>query len=260
MSKYYFLTGTFPEIRIGVKPDMSFHELVHLLEENLYPSDLEKSRVIRRFFDLQNMRDFWLEKELDPYGNFDFSQIEDAMFMQLGFPDYVYHFLENYTEKNARLRHFPELLSLYFREEIPKAKGFLKTYLTFEHDWRLVMAALRAKKLGRDIALELQYEDPEDPLVAQILAQKDAKSYQPPDEFEELKPIFDMYQDDAVALNQALYEYRFNKIDLFLGVDLFSIDRVLGFEAQLILVERWLEMDRQKGIEIVKSIVGAVNK
>ncbi|MBI4142664.1 thioredoxin domain-containing protein, partial [Candidatus Uhrbacteria bacterium] len=37
-----------------------------------------------------------------------------------------------------------------------------------------VLTALRAKQSGRDLAVELQFEDPKDPFVLQILSQKDS--------------------------------------------------------------------------------------
>lgn len=255
MKNYYFVTSSFPEIHIGARPDMSFSEASHLFSEMLAPSDLEKTRVIRRYYDLQNIRAFWLDQEFDSHGNYDRAEMERAFLLYMGFPDYVFEFLDQYSDVKSRLLHFPELVSRYYSVETAKASGFLKTYLTFEHEWRLTLAAFRAKKLNRDLVPELQYEDPDDLVVAQILAQKDAKSFEPTEGYEELKPIFEKFQEAPLELHQALCDYRFNKINQFLGLDLFSIDRVLGFEAQLILVEKWMELDQKKGREIMDSIV-----
>ncbi len=45
------------------------------------------------------------------------------------------------------------------------------------------------KTIERDMAKELQFEDPTDPLVAQILAQKDSGSYEPPPDYADLKEM-----------------------------------------------------------------------
>ena len=46
-----------------------------------------------------------------------------------------------------------------------------------EREIRLILVALRAKKFGRDLLLELQYEDSDTDFIAQMLAQKDAAQY-----------------------------------------------------------------------------------
>jgi hypothetical protein len=116
------------------------------------------------------------------------------------------------------------------------------------------MAGFRAKKLGRDVAVEFQYEDPTDPIVAQILAQRDAPAYEPPFEYKELKPIFEEFGDSPLELNRAIFEYQFNHIIELWGGELFSLERILNYMARLILVERWLELDVQKGIKVVDTI------
>ena len=37
--------------------------------------------------------------------------------------------------------------------------------------------------------------------------------------------------------------------------DMFSIDRVLGYHAQLLIVEQWMELDEQQGKAIVDKMV-----
>ncbi|MCE5318293.1 MAG: DUF2764 domain-containing protein, partial [Parachlamydia sp.] len=86
------------------------------------------------------------------------------------------------------------------------------------------------------------------------LAQKDAKNFEPPVEFEDLKPILDKYYNSPLDLQKALAEYRFNKIEERLTYDPFSIDRVLGYIVQYMLVDKWLHYDQQKGMEIIKQI------
>ncbi len=81
----------------------------------------------------------------------------------------------------------------------------------------------------------------------QILSQKDAPTYDPPENFHELKKIYQTYQADPLSLYQALCEFRFNVIEERLGTDMFSLNRVLGYIIQLIWVEKWMELDKQKG-------------
>lgn len=255
MNSYYYLSTALPELRLGNPPEISFKYLAFLLKENLSQSDFEKTKVIRLFFDLENIRSLWRKEPLDSRGIFDENSLEEALIIGTGLPSYVYDFLEKYDHLNERLSHFPYIISAYFQNEIPKAEGFLKKYLIFERSLRLVLVVLRARKFNRDLLVELQYENPDDPLIAQILSQKDSKTYDPPEEFQIVKTIFEEFSDDPAALNKALAEYRFQKLDEMIGLKVFSIDYILAYLIKLIYVERWLEQDSNKGLQIIKKII-----
>jgi hypothetical protein len=161
-----------------------------------------------------------------------------------GFEDYVFDFLNHYDSRADRLKNFSQLLVTYFREIISQASGFLQQYFTFEREWRLVTLALRAKQLSRDVTTELQYEDPGDFIVGQIIAQRDVSSYEPPDQYRELQALYEENREDPIAIQKALYTYRFNQVDGFIeGTPLFSLDYILAYTIQLIIVENIQELE-----------------
>lgn len=255
MVNYYYLGTVLPPLSLDSPPEISFEEFERLLRDNFTEKDYRKVRVLRHLYDQLNLQALWLGEPLHPQGEFDETALEDAILSQTGLPDYVYDFLSKHESKDERLRYFPELLSRTFKIEAAEAEGFLREYLEFEREWRLVFVGFRAKKLGRDIARELQYEDPDDDLVAQVLSQKDAKVYDPPEKYAELKGLFEAYGDDPLALQKAIDQYRFNYIENLVGMDVFSTDRILAYMVQLIIVEKWFALDKNKGIEIVDKIV-----
>lgn len=255
MTKYYFLGSLLPELSVGKEPEIGFWEYEQLLTENLTDSDLAKVVTIRNLYDILNIRLFWKSQPLDPMGNYNAKELEEAFATQSMLPAYVFKFMEKYDSVDERLRHFPELISTFFSEETRHGTGFFKEYLVMERELRLILAAFRAKKLNRDISLELQFEHPDDPIVAQILAQKDSPQYEPPEEYQELKSLFNQYGERPLELQKALFEFRLNKIEEKVGQDLFSTNRILAYLAELILIERWRQMDRQKGLEIVDRML-----
>jgi hypothetical protein len=254
-SYYYYLGTVLPDLALGKSPEISFQELKDLLKDNLSANDEAQMRVIRRLYDILNIRALWLNDPLDPHGNADENELEDALISEVGLPDYVYGFLDSHDSQSDRLRYFPGLIAQFFSVESSRASGFLKEYLSFERSSRLMITALRSKRLGRDLLVELQYEDPEDPLVAQILSQKDAKSYEPPEEFQDLKALFEKHHRNPLDLEQALCEYRFNHIDYLIAFDPFSTRKILAFVAQFIIVEKWMALDRKKGTDLIHSIL-----
>lgn len=259
MKEYYFLASVLPILEIGHIPALGFVEFIQLCEVNLTPSDFKKVVEMRRLIDLENLRALWGNQPIDPRGNLNQEELEQALVDQMWsdteeFPLYLIDFLAKYPDLERRIRHFPNLLSDFFMFEHESRIGFLQDYFAFQKEWRLVILGFRSKALGRDLAYELQYEDGTDPIVSQILAQKDAKVYEPPFEYQELKPLFEHHKQNPLELHQALIAYQFDYMIERWGGELFTIDRILNYMARLILVERWNELDLHKGMEVIDTI------
>lgn len=255
MKQYIFTTSSLPTLTIGEAPGMTFEELDTLLYENLLPSDYKQTQVLRQLYDILNIRALWKGDSFDPHGNLNENQLEESIVDQTNLPWYVKDFLDTHNTKEERLKFFPILISQFFKEEIKHADPFLKEYLEFERKLQLVLVGFRAKKLGRNLEKELQFEDPNEDLIAQILAQKNAPEFEPPEGFEELKAIFEAHQDNPIKLYQSLCEFRFENIEKMMGTDNFSFSKILGFMAELIIVEKWMELDQKKGMEIIDEIL-----
>lgn len=188
MESYYFLISAFPPLTLDAKPEITFKELQQLLVLNLTEQDLKAVQQLLRPIDFYNIRALWLGMPLDDRGNMDAATLEEELFAQEALPSYLAEFLERYEDPKDRLRYFSFLYACFYAEE--KKGRFLRKYFRFDREVRLVLAALRGKQAGRDPAKEFQFEDPTDPLVAGILAQKEAPEYTPPPEYEDLKTLF----------------------------------------------------------------------
>lgn len=253
--QYYFLASRLPPLALGEVPDITWEEFLFLLETNLTQADWRWVNVLRLYQDLINIRHFWMGEEIDPLGRFDVLELEEALLTGYGFPEYVYAFLEQYASKEERLKNFPSLIVRFFTQELLNAPDFLREYLQLERELRLVFLGFRAKKLGRNLATELQFENPDDDLIAQLLAQKDDKAFEPPEGFESLRVMFTQHADEPMALFQEIAAYRFNWIEDRLSDDPFSISRILGYMVQLILVLQTLQLDAEKGNQMIDNMV-----
>lgn len=239
MAKYYFLGIFLPALSFGEPPECSFEEIETLFHDQLSKRDQEKMQVLRRFFDLFNLRALWLGQEMDRRGTLTVLALEEAIDSRTGLPEEVYAFLDHYQKKEERLHHFPLLLARFFQKAESLKDPFLRRYLNFERELRLVMTAFRAHQLKRDLSVELQYENPEEELIAQLLAQKEAKSFEPPEKYQGIKEVFEMHQNDPLALEYALDKVRFEKIEeMAEEEESFSIERLLAFFLQFLLVEK----------------------
>lgn len=255
MTNYYFLATALPPLRFGVQPDINFQQFEDLLNDNLSQKDYEKTEVLRLFFDIENIKAFWQKKPFDPRGSLSDFELEEALLTQDSLPQYVFDFLNQFENQEERLANFAGLLGAYFRVESEKANGFLRKYLIFEREWRLVLAGYRAKQLNKDVVKELQFEDPNDDFVAQIIAQKDSKAIIAPNGYQDFVRILEEHFESPIELYQAINEYRFREVEKLVAIDMFSVDRVLGYMVRLIILEQWLELDQQKGLKTIEAIL-----
>lgn len=261
MAEYYFVGTLLPSLSLGIPPEISIEKLEVLLRDNLTYHDYQKTMVLRRFYDILNLRALFLEEEFDPRGEFSVYEMGEALMNHVGLPDYVFEFIERYPKTEDRLHHFPFLLAKFFQEAENLKDPFLRHYLNFEREMRLVMTAFRAKKLGRDLSVELQYENPEEDLIAQLLAHKDAKTYEPPEKYQDLKVLFDKYGDNPMVLQKALDQYRIEVIEGFVDMaDMFSIDHILAYLVQYMIIEKWSQLDKDKGMQIVDKIISPIKE
>ena len=253
MRNYYFVVPSLPPLSMQERPEITFEELMLRLQINLTQKDLEKTEVLRRFIDICNIRALLMEEPVDERGNLNEKELDEALLVQALLPSYVFEYLDQFEKVSDKIRNFPGLLAQYFNAEILKNKGFLRKYLTFERECRLVLVALRAKQLQRDVAKEIQFEEPTDPLVAQILAQKDADTYDPPMEYADLKELIASCYNDPWLENKAFAEYRFKKIQEMAERETFSIDQILCYMAGLMIIEDLTLLDEEKGNMILDT-------
>lgn len=258
MKGYFFLVTSLPQLHLGNPPDISWDELTFLLTSNLDKSDYNQVKALRLYYDLENIRSFWSGFPLSRFGNFNEVDLEQALVTRLGLPNYVYDFMARYDSKEERLKHFSLLFEKYFEEQLHASGWFLTQVFKMVRDVKVILTALRAKTLGKDLLVELQFQDPQDSLIADILAQKDAKSYDPPEEYQEVKHLYETHAESPLELQKALLQYQFRKVDELTGLQVFTLDTVLSYVYRWILVERWSDLDQQKGKEIINSIVQGI--
>lgn len=253
MARYYFLAASLPPIKIGDTPEISFGEVLSRLKIGVRKYDLKKTIKLRQLIDLLNIRALLSGQKLDLRGNLTEKELDECLLVKYGFPAYIFDFLAQFENNAAKLVHFSGLLARFFIEEIKEAKGFLKKYFIFEREYRLVMTAIRAKQQGRDFTHVLQFEDLSDPFVVQILAQKDAESYEPPAEYLELKGLFISSGSDPWEQHKVFTEWKFNKIEELGEGKAFSIDFILSYMVRLLLVEDWQALNEEQGKETIKA-------
>ena len=237
---HFFLSAFLPPLDVKVKVDLSLEELMAILHENLSHAELEQVKELRTFTDLLNLERFYSHDTIDSWGNL----TEAELRAEEKLPLYAQDLLSTCESDEQKLALCPQIMTLFYEQP---HHGFLKVFFEFERAFRLALTGYRCHRLKIDPEIELKEEDPRDFLVAQILAGKDQPNYEMPFEFEDFGPIPDhpMQQYLKVA------EYRFEKIDELLQGDLWSMNAILGYLIQFMIVKKYHDLNDQKGKELL---------
>lgn len=252
--QYYFLYLSLPELTFGVKPEITSRQVRELCKENLTLEDRKKVEELFCLIDLYNIKALWMGQPFDDRGNFEPKELEEMLLVKdERLPLYVIEYLEMYEEEGERRQFFPALVSTLFHQE---RSGFLGFYYQLEREVRLILTALRAKELGKDVVHELQFEDPYDPIVFSILAQKDSTYFSAPKEYESLVEIFQQHKSDPNRLAYEVAQYQFQKIEEVEESTSFSLDRTLNYLARFGLVQEAFRYDLKEGQDSLHQWVG----
>jgi len=257
MTGYFFLSSMLPPLNLGDKPGLSFQEIWELFRMNMTSGDLRKAHLIRRYVDLKNVWHLLKKQPIDVRGNFTQEELDEALLSREGLPEYLFEYCDSYENVEEQLRHFPKVYTSFFKEVDENERGFLKFYFNFERECRLVLAGRRSRLLGADLIEELQHEDFSDPFVAQIISQRDVNSFEAPSGYEELDERLTEEMDHPKKQYEVMASFRFEKIAQHVQDVVFSINYVLGYFVQFMIVEDWNiinEMPKSHGItEVVES-------
>lgn len=237
---HFFLSSFLPPLDLKVKVDLSFEELMTILRENLSLSELEEVKELRTYIDLLNLERLYLHEAIDPFGNL----TEEELRQEEKLPLYVQDILAACDTEEQKLKLCPQVMIRFYEESHP---GFLKIFLEFERNFRLALLAFRCKRLGIDPVIELKEEDPKDFMVAEILASKDHPAYEMPFEFEDFGPI----PDHPMQQYLKIAEYRFQKVEDLLQGDLCSMDAILGYLVQFMIVKNYHALNDQRGSQLL---------
>ncbi len=252
---YFFLGSLLPPLRLDIDLDYGFEELLTLFKDNLSKKDFLQVKKIQAFIDLKNVEKLLRKETLDPRGNLNEKELNEALVTEMALPDYFFEFLESYENTSDQIAFFSKVYVLFFKEMEEKEKGFLHDYFNFERIYRLLMVGVRSKQLKQDITKQLQFEDFCDPLVAYLIAQKESAHFEFPLEYQELDQQLKQVKKNPLDQYELLMKYRFNYLQEKIQDRPFSLDYALGYLLQFMLIQDWNLLSDKKGHERLNEIV-----
>ncbi len=183
---------------------------------------------------------------------FDKETIRELLVEPDELPEFIVSFLTDNKEFAERYENFDSLYAAYYDYLGEKDSDFFKSYSLFESSLRKVIAAFRARSQGLDMETSVPGSDE---ITDTILANRTASDFGLKNIFSYISEMVEVFKEDTLNKEKKLDRIRFSFLENFTGEDPFKEDCVYAYIFQMLLLERWQMLDREKGKQIVSNIV-----
>lgn len=193
-----------------------------------------------------------LNSEFNEPSLFDEEAMRELLVEPDELPEFIVSFLVENKECADRYTNFDSLYASYYDHLGEKDSDFFKEYSLFESSLRKIMAAFRARSQGLDMETSVPGSDE---ITDTILVNRTASDLGLKNIFPYIGEIVETFKEDTLNREKKLDKIRFFFLENFTGEDPFKEDCVYAYIFQLLLLERWQMLNREKGKKIVSNIV-----
>ncbi|MDL2308179.1 DUF2764 domain-containing protein [Bacteroidales bacterium OttesenSCG-928-B11] len=175
------------------------------------------------------------------------------------YPDYFFKFLTDFFENDDQPTFYVEdhLAGLYYNYLCKTKNEFLREWSELNMNIRNILTMLSCKRNGMEYT-HLIVGDNE---VAQVLRTSSNPNHsliELIDCFDDIRNIDD--ERDLLEKEQAIDNLLWNWIEENTFFHYFDIEKIMGYLFKLQIIERWRNLDKERGGEIFRKIVANLKK
>lgn len=255
--QYYYLIAGLPELVLDQSrlpfPIAAFREE---LKSQLHPEDYALTEYLFLSADNRNLLNL-LQKKDRPWAEnarFDQVSLADGLREPSLLPSYMERFVlafQSQTPVFPNMSWKNQLLCLYYDYTIQKTEGFLKDCFVLERDLRNILAALSARR--NKLSLEGQLIGDYD--LTQALRSSHARDFGLAGEFPFMERLLQWEDNNWMERELALDAIHWDYIDQLNTFNYFSIEVILAYLIKLILLERWVRLDKSDGETVFRNLL-----
>ncbi|RIH66689.1 DUF2764 family protein [Mariniphaga sediminis] len=262
---YYCLVAGLPDL---IPDDKKLHfssvELRDYLREELHASDFELVKLFYLPWDHENLINllFGGEFEWDERGNYtreSLEQLVDKKQFELidtsAFPSYFSDFIEFYHDDEEE---FPKVATVKFLTErwyktlAGSGNEFVAAFAEYKQNMANIMLALNGRKHS------IPFEDAiiGDDEVSHALKKSRSRDFGLSNEINDIESIVQIFEIENILDRELkLDNHLWHILDEITFFNYFTIEKVLAFVQKLFIVERWFELDKEKGQQIFNQLL-----
>ena len=175
-----------------------------------------------------------------------------------GIPQFMYRFVQEYQDESWReLAGFAEdrLWALFYEYAMQADNEFVRSWYRFNLDVNNIQTAITARKYELDMQKVIVGQND----TAQALRTSGARDWglsQELDYFDDVVRLLD--EDDLSYRERKADMLRWNWLEEHTFFNYFTVERLFSFMVRLGIVERWTALDREKGQQLFRKLIGTL--
>ncbi len=131
----------------------------------------------------------------------------------------------------------------FYKKALSSKDAFIREFFSYDLDVRNTRVEFLNKALNRPEGMDI------------LVLDEEAE----PREFEGFKQVMSVLEgEDILERERGLDDLMWAKIDEIVGLQVFTLDAILGFTAKLQIIARWLKLDPETGRELFRRLVDEI--
>lgn len=263
--EYYCLIAGLPDLffdenNTPVKSRIFLEEL----RQQLHSSDFKLVEYLFLPFDNRNLLNILLNQNR-PYfysGIFSIQEIESQLSPEndeMWLPKYMFIFINDIKSSDPKpdnLKAENKLNTMFYEYALNCSNTFLRQWFRFEFNLKNVITAFSCKQYNYNPGEQLLKVEGANAVYALLMENKLKANH-----FEELLPyyeeVFKIAESDLERLEKekAIDKLKWHYLDEHTFFQFFTIEKILAYIIKLLLIERWLKLDKDTGKELLNKLI-----
>lgn len=170
-------------------------------------------------------------------------------------PDYLYSFLLNYfsTEQSVNYLLTDKMQAMFYNYATKVDNKFIASWYKFNLEIKNIMTAYTARKYSLDVSNYIVGDDE----VADALKTSGARDWGLSFAVDYLDSLLTILEDTDLASRERKIDLlKWNWLEENSFFNYFSIEKLFVFIEKLQMVERWIVLDKEKGQQLFRNLIG----
>jgi len=263
--EYYCLIAGLPDLFFDEnKTPVTSSVFREELQHQLSPPDYKLVEYLFLPFDNLNLLNVFCEENQSHFypGNISKSALEFQFSPEneeIQLPHYMIIFISRMKGMDKKHTGWEDeniLTTLFYEHALDCPNPFLKNWFRFELNLKNIFTAFNCKKYNYEPETHLLEVEGDD-LVYTLLIENKLKA----DYFEELLPyheeLFKIAESNRkwIEIEKAVDKIKWEYLDENTFFHFFTVEKVLAFTIKLLLIERWMNLDKETGKELLNKLI-----
>lgn len=255
---YYYLVAGLPDLLLDQKKlTLKLEEFRDEMRNDLHPDDYSFVEMLFLPADNRNLLNLLLKtgKSFDDSGKYTTEELEQELKDPVNTPWYMQDFIVAFKNGVSIIEglSWEDQLTWLFYDYVKSCRNqFLQEWFEFDMNLKNIVAAINVRKHK----LEGDKYFIGDNTIVHALKKSSLKDFGLGNDFEYMEQLINIQENaNLLEREKAMDMLRWNFIDEQNTLNYFNLEVLLGYVIKLQMVKRWLEMDKETGMQMFRKLI-----